>query len=348
MANLFNMGQGTKANYDALASKSQYEVYFTTDTHQIFLGASEYTKGTKVLSAEPVTGTTDGDQDRLYAYDGALYLCTNSATKTWVRVANISDTEGTVTSVAAGEGLVTDVAAGGPITDAGTISHAIPTGAAVTADDLSDQTPAFGSTFAIKGLATDKFGHVTGISDHSVTIPTQTAVTVGSDTAPAATVAHGGSFTVVTGVGMSTAAGATDHDLVATTTTFTLPDDENVTYTISSVEEGVVTLTGSDASSSTAKINGWDDLAKKTELSSVFRYKGTVATVADLPAVAEVGDVYNVTTGQGTHSSTEYVCITAGTAGGSAAQYEELGPVIDLSAYATTAYVEEKLTWHEF
>lgn len=346
MANLFTMGQGTKANYDALASKSQYEVYFCTDTHQIFLGAEEYTKGTKVLAAAPVDGTTVGDQDRLYAYDGALYLCTNAAAKTWIRVANISDTVGTVTSVAAGDGLETE--SGEAITESGTIKHSIPTGAAVTADDLADQTPAFGSTFAIKGVATDKFGHVTGINEHKVTIPTQTPVVVSPATATAQTLNEGDSFTVITGVARSEAAGATDHDLVATTTTFTLPSDVEVTYTISSVEEGVVTLTGSDASSSTAKISGWDDLAKKTELSSVFKYKGTVATVADLPVVAEVGDVYNVTTGSGTHTSTEYVCVTAGTAGGPAAQYEELGPVVDLSAYATTAYVDEKLTWHEF
>ena len=343
MANLFNMGQGTKANYDALASKSQYEVYFTTDTHQIFLGAEEYTKGTKTLAAAPVDGTTEGDQDRLYAYNGALYLCTNAASKTWVRVANINDTEGTVTSITAGEGLET--ASGEAITSTGEIKHSIPTGAAATADDLADQTPAFGSTFAIKGLATDKFGHVTGINEHKVTIPTETPVVVGSATAAAQTLNEGDSFTVITGVARSAEAGATDHDLIATTTTFTLPSDEERTYEISSTTEGVVTLTDDTGAASTAKINGWDDLAKKSELGSVFKYKGSVATVADLPATADVkvGDVYQVATGpQG--SSCEYVAVTDGPN----ATWEELGTTIDLSNYYTKEQVDAKVTWHEF
>lgn len=347
MANLIGLGQGLKANYDALSSKDQYRAYFTTDTHQIFLGADEYTKGTKTLAAEPVNGTTSGDQDRLYAYNGALYLCTDSATKTWVRVANINDTAGTVTSITAGEGLET--ADGEAITSTGTIKHSVPSGASVVADALpANQNAEFGSTVSIVGVSTDKFGHTTAVNPKTITMPTETPVTVASETDTAATLQPGDSFTVVTGVGMSTASGATNHDLLKTTKTFTLPSDVNTTYSISSTEEGVVTLTGSDSSSSTALINGWNDLAKKSDITAVLKYKGTVATVADLPAVADVGDVYNVTTGSGTHTSTEYVCKTAGTAGGSAAVWEELGPVVDLSAYATTAYVEEKLTWLEF
>lgn len=54
---------------------------------------------------------------------------------------------GTVTSVAAGDGL-----SGGTITGTGTISHTVPTGAAVKASGFYK-------------IATDKFGHVTGIAD---------------------------------------------------------------------------------------------------------------------------------------------------------------------------------------
>lgn len=351
MANLITLGQGTFANYDALASKSQYEVYFCTDTHQIFVGSEEYTKSTKTLAAVP-TSATAGDIGRLYAVSTAtateLWLCVSvsGSTYTWQRVANINDVEGTVTSVSATDGVET--ADGNPITATGTIKHSVPTGAAVTTDTMSDQTPAFGSTFAIKGIATDKFGHVTAINDHAVTIPTQTAVTVGGATGTAQTLNPGDTFTVITGVGMSTAAGATDHDLVATAQAFTLPADEYVTYTISSVDEGVITLTGSDASSSTAAINGWDLLAKKSDITTVFRYKGTVATVADLPQTTgvQVGDVYQVTAGSGQGSASEYVCVDNTTPGSFV--WEELGTTIDLSAYATTAYVEEKLTWHTF
>ena len=269
MANLYKFGQGTFANYNALDSKSQYEVYFCTDTHQIFVGTQEYTKGTKVLNATPDENTA-GDQDRLYAYNGSLYLFKGGTAGAyqWERVANVNDEVGTLTSIDAGEGLVTD--SGSAITTSGTISHAVPTGAATVVDDLVDQSPAFGSTFAIKGITTDKFGHVTGVADHAVTIPTQTPVTVTDDTAAASTLAAGDSFTVITGVNMSTADGATNHDVVATLKTFTLPSDQNVTYEISSTSEGVVTLTGSDGNATTAAINGWDLLAKKSDITTVF------------------------------------------------------------------------------
>jgi len=351
MANLFTLGQGTYENYAALASKSQYEVYFCTDTHQIFVGADEYTKGTKTLNATP-TASTEGDQDRLYVVTNGttkeLWLCKgvdSSDQYIWERVANINDVEGTVTSVAAGEGLET--ASGEPITSTGTIQHAVPTGASTVADDLSDQTPAFGSTFAIKGLATDKFGHVTGVNEHAVTIPAQTPVSVAPGSTAASTLVEGDSFTVITGVAMASTA-SDEHGLLLDTTTFTLPSDVEVTYEISSTEEGIVTLTGSDASSSTAQINGWDLLAKKSDITTVFRYKGSVQNVSDLPQTAgvEVGDVYNVVNGSQQGTASEYVC-TDNTTPGSFV-WEELGTTIDLSAYATTAYVDEKLTWHEF
>ena len=342
MANLIKLGQGTYSNYSSLSSKDQYTVYFCTDTHQIFVGAEEYTKSTKVLGAEP-TSATAGDTGRLYAYNGSLWLCTggSAGTYTWIKVANVSTTSGTVTSVAASDGLTTDQTSGGAITSSGTIKHAVPSGASTHTDSITDQTPAFGSTFNQIGVATDKFGHVTALNTHKVTLPSQTPVTVANQTGSSVTLSPGDSFTVVTGVGMSTAVGHTDHDLSRTVQTFTLPSDQNVTYTVTSTTEGVVTLTGSDASSSTALINGWNDLAKKSDISSVFKYKGTKASVGQLPTIADVGDVWQVGTD-------EYVCVVASSTGSPAAQYEKLGPVVDLSAYATTAYVDDKLSWQTF
>lgn len=343
MANLIKLGQGLYNSYAGLATKDQYQVYFTTDTHQIFVGDAEYTKSTKTLAAEP-TSSTPGEEGCLYAYNGNLYLYLNGA---WTRVANVNDENGTVTSVAAGEGLETE--SGSAITTSGTIKHSVPQGAAVTTDSTtaSGTTLAFGGTVDVQGVATDKFGHVTGAATHTLTLPTETAVTVTDTTGTAQTLTNGGTFTVVTAVDK----GAGSHEVSDEVTTFTLPTISDTTYTISSTEEGVVTLTPSAGDATTALINGWNDLAKKSDITSVFKYKGTVATVADLPAVAEVGDVYQVQTGaQG--SSEEYVCVTAGTAGGSAAVWEELGPTVDLSGYATKTYVDDAietaLTWATF
>lgn len=273
------------------ASRSEDTLYFCTDTHQIFKGSAEYTKGTKVLNAEP-DGTTPGDKDRLYVYNGNVYLCGGVRTPEtpneyiWTRVANLNDEVGTVTSITVGEGL--DQASGdtNPITATGTIKHAVPSGAATVADDIVDQTPAAGSTFEIEGVATDKFGHVTAVNKHAVTIPS---------------------------------------------------------YAVSSSAEGVITLTPSAGSASTVQINGWNDLAKKSELAAVFTFKGVVDTVADLPEAAEVGWVYNVTTDP-SGSSAEYVCVTAGTGSASPAVWEELGTTLDLSAYATTGTVIQRVT----
>jgi len=152
------------------ATRSEDTLYFCTDTHQIFKGAAEYTKGTKVLSAEPDSDTV-GDLGRLYSYNGNLYLCTGiDDGYTYVRVANINDEGGTVTSIEVGEGLTT-ASGSTSVTTTDTIKHAVASGASTYTDDIVNQTPAAGSTFEIEGVSTDKFGHVTAINKHTVTVP---------------------------------------------------------------------------------------------------------------------------------------------------------------------------------
>lgn len=347
MANLIKLGQGTYSNYAGLGTKDQYEVYFTTDTKQIFVGADEYTKGTRTLGAAP-TEATPGNPGTLYAVGagtdgGALYLCqgegASAGTYSWVRVADINDGTATVESVAAGDGLETED--GQPITVSGTIKHSVPSGATAVVGPSGDVSAAFGSTFAVQSVNTDKFGHVTSSSERIVTMPTETAFSTTGVTGADQSLSYGSTFAVVTGV----AKGTGSHEAEVTTTTFTLPASDDTTYTISSVNEGVVTLTPSSGEASTALINGWGDLAKKSDITAVFKYKGSVPTVADLPKAADVGDVYQV-------DAAEYVCITAGTGAEDPAVYELLGPIVDLSAYATTAYVQSEietaLTWKTF
>lgn len=67
----------------------------------------------------------------------------------------------------------------------------------------------------------------------------------------------------------------------------------------------------------------------KTSLGTVYNYKGSVATKADLPTSAKAGDVYNVVAADGnTPAGTNY----AKTADG----WDALGGTLDLSAYSTT------------
>lgn len=73
-------------------------------------------------------------------------------------------------------------------------------------------------------------------------------------------------------------------------------------------------------------------IATKKDITTVFKFKGTVATAGELPQSAQtVGDVYYVT-----ENDTEYVWTGAEPDG---TGWEEFGPAIDLSGYATTNYV---------
>ena len=71
---------------------------------------------------------------------------------------------------------------------------------------------------------------------------------------------------------------------------------------------------------------------KISALGSVLNFKGTKATIAELPADGKVGDVWHVTA-----KSAEYVRTAAGN------HWEELGSVIDLSAYETITDAETKI-----
>lgn len=327
---LIKFGQGLYDSYASL-TKDQYQVYFTTDTKQIFVGSNEYTKGTKILDAVPTT-STEGNPGTLYAVNNSLYLCQGQESGSWIwtRVANVNDAGGSVTSVDAGDGLETE--SGSAITTTGTIKHSIPTGATTVVDPTADASPAFGSTFAVQGVATDKFGHVTASNARTITLPTETVLAVSDATGTATALSAGSTFAVVTGV----AKGEGSHDLTETTTTFTLPADNDTTYTISSTEEGVVTLTPSTGAASTVQINGWTDLAKKSDITAVLRFKGTKATQSELPTQdVEVGDVWAVSA-----DNSEYVC----TATTPDVTWEKLGPVIDLSAYALSDDVIQRVT----
>lgn len=327
----------TDSQYASLATKVAGAIYRTSDTHRWFVGADEYTKGTKVISAVP-TEATAGEAEALYfcTANNIIYLCegagASTGTYSWRQVTGLG--AGSVTSVAAGEGLETDQTGGAAITDTGTISHSVPSGAAVTTDPLSDQTPTFGGTFNVAGVATDKFGHVTAETTHTVTLPSETAVSVTDTTGTAQTLDYGDTFTVISAVDKGTGS----HELEAEATTFTLPaapQDLTYTFTTATNTEGAITVTPSQGSAYDVVISNYADLAKKTDITAVFKFKGTVATASALPTTGDVGDVYHVT-----EANAEYVCVQASTTDPQAdAVWEELGGEIDLSAYALRADV---------
>lgn len=91
-------------------------------------------------------------------------------------------------------------------------------------------------------------------------------------------------------------------------------------------------------SSSATTVIGYTDeqvAAIEAKLGGVLHYKGVVATVSALPVNAENGDVYHVT-----DRSAEYAYfVNSGTGA-----WEELGTVVDLSAYSTTAQMNTAIS----
>ena len=80
-----------------------------------------------------------------------------------------------------------------------------------------------------------------------------------------------------------------------------------------------------------------------SDVSSVFKYKGTVNYIKDLPASATQGDVYHVKySGESGNSglNAEYVYIVESGKG----RWELLGPVVDLSNYYTKTQTNEAIS----
>lgn len=304
----------SSTSYKNLQTYDDNTLYFVSDTQQIFLGSIEYTKSIRVLDAQPNAATV-GENGRLYVYNGNLYMCQVAGyTYVWTRIANVNEYEGTVESVIAGSGLT-----GGTITKNGTIAHAVPVGAGAKSDSLVNVTPSFGGDFQIAGVSTDEFGHVTAVNLHTVTLPNETSVNVSNTTDTPEALDHDEAFTVVTAI----AKGTGSHDIAVTTKQFTLPADLDTTYIITKgTTEGTIKVTPSKGDPYEVEVNGWDQVAKLSDISAVFRYKGAVDTKTDLPNDAQTGDVYSVT-----DEGTQYVYAKD-------TGWSKFGATVDLTPYA--------------
>lgn len=98
------------------------------------------------------------------------------------------------------------------------------------------------------------------------------------------------------------------------------------------IEQGIADVESAipDVSQFATKDDTYTKEQIDSKISSVMSYKGTVATVEDLPSSAMVGDVYNVT-----DTGMNYAW--------NGSQWDNLGATIDLSAYAKTESVNAQL-----
>ena len=93
----------------------------------------------------------------------------------WTVIPSGDEPSGTVTNITAGAGLNTTSADtgtdGGSISTSGTLYLTKSGATAGSYGDSSAQTPGYGSTFKVPYVTVDKYGRVTGISEHTVKIP---------------------------------------------------------------------------------------------------------------------------------------------------------------------------------
>ena len=97
------------------------------------------------------------------------------------------------------------------------------------------------------------------------------------------------------------------------------------------VLEGVQ-VNGTDLTITNKKVNvDLSNYATKADIASVYKFKGSVSTYADLPSTGqEVGDTYNIETADTTHD------IKAGdNVAWDGTKWDDLAGTVDLSAYAT-------------
>ena len=80
MAENVVMLQGLKSSSSKISHDSS-TLYFCTDTHQLYLGDTEYTENLTVLSEAP-TSSTEGINGRFYYYSGNVYICVVSGSGT--------------------------------------------------------------------------------------------------------------------------------------------------------------------------------------------------------------------------------------------------------------------------
>lgn len=367
---------GLYENYVAIATKDLNTIYFCTDTQQMFIGETEYTRPVITGSSLP---EIDSPLNTLFYHTTEKALYSNIG-GTWTKVSNkyvhpnsgtTAGTYGQVTVNAQGHvtagTTATDVAHGGTgktsvtanslLKGNGTSAMAeIAPGTTGQVLKMTADGPAWGTdnntTYSDMKGATASAAGTHGLvpapaagkqtsflrGDGTWVVPTNTNTTYtfaeGTTNGAFDVTPSGGSKQSVPIHGLGSAA-YTKSSAYATAAQGTLAT--NAMPKSGGTFTGLVTLSGAPTNNLHAATKAYVDSTVSSAVSSVFKFKGTVATVNDLPSSATEGDVYHVTAKHG-----EY--IYAKVDGATTATWESLGEIVDLSAYALSADVIQRVT----
>ena len=139
----------------------------------------------------------------------------------------------------------------------------------------------------VTAAAVSADGHTLTLTKGLTFLTEHPAITMGKDASKTSTPAFGGKVSVVTGVTVD----ANGHQTAKEVTTITIPSS-----VATSTADG---LMAKGDFSKLAAFQTADKYALKSDIVGMYRFKGTVATYAELPSDAEAGDVYNVTSEKG-------------------------------------------------
>ena len=166
-----------------------------------------------------------------------------------------------------------------------------------------------GAGNGVTAAAVSADGHTLTLTKGLTFLTEHPTIAQGNDTAKTAAPAFGGTVAVVTGVTLD----ANGHQTAKEVTTITIPS-----------AVATATADGLMAKGDFSKLAAFqtaDKYALKSDIVGMYRFKGTVATFAELPSDAAAGDVYNVTGEKGQN----YAMTTEGT-------WDALGEVFSIEA----------------
>lgn len=152
-----------------------------------------------------------------------------------------------------------------------------PTYTARTGVPTANQTPSFGGTFSVNQVTSDGTGHVTGVTSRTVTIPS--TLSNGSGTAGL----------IKTSSTVTSNSGYTACPVISGVPYY---KDTNTTYSVASSSAN-----GLMSSTDKAKLDAFGSAstyALKSDITGMYKYKGSVTNESNLPTSATTGDVYNI------------------------------------------------------
>ena len=310
-------------NVEVNANNYVHPTYTTKDSglYKVTIDATGHVSGTSTVTKADITALGIPSQDTVYT----LPTATSSVLGGVKTGSNITNTSGTIsltkTNVTNALGYTppttnttyndaTTSASGlmsasdktkldGIEENANKYTH--PSYTAITGKPTGNQTPAFGGTATVSQITSDASGHVTGATDRTITIPS--TLSNGTGTAglikTTSTVTSNSGYTacpVISGVPYykNTTYTLSSFGITATASELNALDGITATVTELNYCDGVTSNIQTQLNGKASSSHNHSEYALKSDITGLYKYKGSVNTESNLPTSPSTGDVYNI------------------------------------------------------